>query len=66
MRPMKVACFNPVTEAKELEFADSLDNYSGWVKDRIREHMDSSQLISPALEKAIQEIVKRQITELSF
>ncbi len=61
MRPMKVACFNPVTEAKELEFADSLDNYSGWVKDRIREHMDPSQRISPDIKEYIEDLFKRQV-----
>jgi hypothetical protein len=54
--------FNDITEAPLLQYANKCGNFSAFVKNCIKEKMDPRQLISPEIERAIQEMIKKQIT----
>lgn len=62
MRELKAVYFNPQTEAQLLQYAHGLDNFSGWVKDRIRERSDPAAQISPAIKEYIEDLFRKQIT----
>ncbi len=58
--------FNDKTESQLLRFVQQQENFSAWVKDRIREKIDPRQLISPELQRLLEEMIKKQITIYDF
>lgn len=61
-RKLKAVLFNDKTEAPLLQYADSLPNFSAYVKQKLREDADPSSLVSPEIERLIADMVKKQIT----
>ncbi len=42
-RKRKFASFNTETEADILEYADNMNDFSGWVKQQLREELESKK-----------------------
>ena len=58
---LKAVRFNPETEVHLLKYADQLDNFSGWVKDKIRESLNPEEVLSAEQLRAIQELIRRSM-----
>lgn len=65
-RELKPVCFNLKTEFHLLEFAEQTGNFSGWVKDRIRERLNSNQVLPDEVHRAIRELLQQEIKKAGF
>ena len=59
LRKLKAVYFNPQKESEPLIEANSMDNFSEWVKDRLKEKLPFG--LSPEAEKAIRELISQEL-----
>ena len=65
-RKIKGVLFNTKTEATLLQHADNMENFSAFVKNKIKAYMDPRQLVSPEVQRLLEEMIKKQITIFDF
>lgn len=59
MRKLKAVYFNPQKESALFAQAQAMENFSEWVKDRLKEKLPFG--LSPEMESAVRELINQEL-----
>ncbi len=60
-RKIKQIAFNLTTERELLELAETMPNFSGWVKDKLREDIYKTKFLGKNLSAADKQLAKTEL-----